>query len=343
MGLMTLTTPPAPRIAYDTDGSVVVISRTATNDHNPFIADYPTKASLNTNLATGLAIGSGLWDIQTPAIEYYAKNFVAVVFPHEMDIKAIMVSAHQRTTATSSAAWAKAYVEIQVSTDTTNGQDGSWTTVAYKDEDSYHLPFVFTTATLPPYRIGGAPNDGEYRLNPNDLFKGDGPAGPGWMLISGADEITALRLFFPRRSLPEVTNFSWMLLALNLYGEPSSATGERLELVNADDTDRADLVFGNMDVGTHVTHQIRVKNVSASADATDVRLTGVSAGLPEFYPYSHYSIQLSLDGEAWSPTVRLGDISAGELSPEVFLRVDPVEGMVGLHFARIHAFAGGWS
>ncbi len=355
---MALPTPPAPRIPYDIDGSVVVISRTSTNDHNPFVADQESKSSLNTNLSVGLGITNGYWDIPVPPVEYYAKNFVAVMFPHLMDIKGWFCSAWSRSAYTpiivTYSHESPNYVEFQVSNDTTNGQDGTWTTVAYKDEYDYAIPWRqanpnVAPITTSPYWLGNTGTYAEHVTIGNAMFEGNGPDGSGWSEISGADGVRAVRLFFPRRSLrtDEALNeaagfFAWMVLVLHLYGEPSASSDDRLSIMNSAGTDVANLAYGDIDHLDSVVRTVKVKNLSDN-DADDVRLTVSPHEVPHYFPRTHYAVRLSLDGETWLPSVRLGDIPSGGLSQGVFVRVDPVPGMVGLRFARLHAFAGGWS
>lgn len=339
---MALIQPPAPRIPYDVDGSIVSISRTVTNDHNPFVADQATRTALNSNFATGLAIGSGLWDIPTPEIEYYAKNWIAISFPRPMDIKAVFLSAWTRTSSQSFTYWARQAVDIQTSNDSSNGLDGTWATIATKDETSYALPIVFGTSTFPPYEIGTPSIGGEVRDVPDIMYQNQGPTGPGWMTVV-ADNVEAIRLYLPRRSDPQTSFFGASVFHFHVYGTASAVSGNRLEIRNAAGTAPANLAIGNVFTTAYVERTVRVKNLSTTKIAYDVVLGAETAGVPVYFPPSYFNVRLSVDGVNWLPAVRLGDIPANGLSPSVLLRVDPVPGMVGLHFARAHAFAGGWS
>ena len=361
---MDLPTPPAPRIAYDIDGSVVLFSDTSGVEKSPVdmtLTDPAAVQHLNSNQTYGLAVGTGLWSFpegQISAGLYYAKNWIAVMFPRPMDIKAWFFSARWFSARTVIIVTTNYYsvmpVEFQVSTDTTNGQDGTWTTIATKTEADYALPYQNINTNVqplqtPPYGIG-SPNypssSLEIYTGADLMYQDNGPTGPGWEAVSGGDGVRGVRLFFPNRpqadGLDIIGSLRAIILMLHLYGEPSAVSGKRLDLMNAAGTAPADLAFGDVDLATPVTRTVRVKNVSTTEDAIGVRLTAEDA-IPLFFPPSHFSVRFSLDGENWYPSLFLGDIPAGALSQSVSLRVHPLPGTVGLHFARIHALAGDWS
>lgn len=360
--MAALITPPAPRLAYEADGSVVLISRTSGVEKTPLDltdTDPRAVASLNSTQSVGIAIGSTLWTMPAGAT-YVAKNWIAVMFPRRTDVKAWFFSSLMNGTSdfndhTPGVTEQSVTVELQISPDTTNGQDGTWTTVTGKIPTDYRLPYrhgnVNVTPVLTaPYAIGNPSYPG-FPLGPQQplewltgfdlMYRDQGPTGPGWASVSGADNVRGVRLYFPHRdNVPG--GFGFLSMIFHLYGQPSSVSENRLTLTNAAGTGPAPITRGFIDPSTpYFEIPIRVKNLSATETAWDVRMTA-SSGVPLSYA-KHFNVRYSLDHVDWLSLLRVGDIPPLGLSPEVYLRIQPLAGTVGLQFPRVHAQAGEWS
>lgn len=367
---MTIPTPPAPRIAYDIDGSVVITSQTGGVEHAPFTLPESARMALNSDLSQGLVFSNDFWNMP-PATDvvgdgYYAKNYISVIFPRLMNIKGFFSSAYSLFSYPvppfSASMGGPTQIEFQVSRNTTNGVDGTWQTVSSKSESDFWLGVSWGSSDFqyPAFDVGlGDFGTNTFWSPDNSMFGSSGPSGAGWSMLTGADSVSAVRILFPTRpSNVEVDyskngKFLWLLTILHLYGVPS-AEDDRLSFVSSDGTSYSDLSIGDLDIDSSITKSFKVQNVSATFTAKYVRITlpvtspksqtsFLSEGEMLVVPDWRWAVRLSIDGQSWLPTVELGDLSPGESSSEILLRIAPVPGMVGLRFVRLLATARGWS
>ena len=369
---MSYPQPPATRLPYDADGTRVLVSRSAAE------ISYPVQIPLNAISAMNADIGGGLlldgetdWSFGTSRTDFYTRPFIALMFPWPTTIKGWSLSALSSWIPPTSLGFpqdgrmANLTVRLQASTDSTNGIDGTWTTVGTKDEGDRHLPYIIENLNFEGVEVPGVDVDGNvtiggnwsdsnslaaYRFGAYHTFQMQYDDGPiGWGIedldLSG---LVALRLYFPER--PRYIDTwqgnsgimdSWLgsaLINLHLYGYPT-APDDGLTLRNVADTGLADFWFGDVDHNVPVVQSFRVKNLS-SADAQQV----VVSIQPDdsHLQTSPESLALSIDGETWAPKISLGDISAGGISDEMHIRMLAHPSTVGRRSALVVARAGRW-
>ena len=125
---MSYPTPPGKRIPYDKNGTRVLMSRTAGDDRTPYQVHPTAVAALNSDLGHGVYVDRDFWSFSVPADTYYSKNYVSFLFPSPMDIQGVAIAAITTFVYTdffsnSNFLYPNLTVELQVSTDTTNGLD----------------------------------------------------------------------------------------------------------------------------------------------------------------------------------------------------------------------------
>lgn len=382
---MSYPTPPGRRIPYDENGTRVLISSSVGDDRTPYQVHSRAVAALNSDVGHGMILDDDWWSFADNRDGYYSKNFLALIFPHPMDITGAAVSLQADFKVPSGggfpvsfgAFFAKLTARVQVSTDTTNGLDGTWTNIFTKDENDTHLgytmsfyntgspqsapdkypePPVFPDGTLPSPGGVSRINSGIGSLviplwniaDTQDFYELDGPRGRGIQAVSGASNVMGVRLYFPRRPAP--LDAAWpasstlygAAFLLHLYGDTgSAASDDRLQIRNAADTDSPDLKWGDVTQGVPETRTIKVKNFSSTEDAEAVTLRIIPTySDPGTAPEQ---LALSLDGDIWASRVLLGDIPAGSVSDDVLLRLNPTTDTIGLRSAYVVAQAGGWN
>lgn len=174
---------------------------------------------------------------------------------------------------------------VMVSTDTTNGTDGTW-----------QGPIAIANAPL----FSTNPVKDHYRKNIQDL------PGPG---------VRALK-FDP--SGGEATKIG----KLHLYGEHAAgSTADRLRFwdpVLDQPAGPAHLDFGNVPRGAVVTRTLRVKNVSDETTAQQTRIA--MEVLTDAAPTLVGQFSLSLNGTSWLSQVNVGDLAPGAVSAVVQIR-----------------------
>ncbi len=339
---------PAPRIAYDRDGSFCFVSRNVGTSLVPFSVQPNALQRLNADEFGGLLIDSSWWNIAGD-LTGKSPHFISVVFPTLQNLVAWYASARGLFWSTPLGLYQEMNVgldiEFQVSKDTTNGLDGTWTTMANKASLADHLLFGSemapllpddTTASSPPMYEAITSGDPQYK---NALLE---PT--GWQYLYGPAQhnVRGVRLYFPRHPDTAMPNFSYVLAHFHLYGAPDAdATPDRLEIVDATTGDpKGDFHWGDIDYKNTDTDTFKIKNLASTLTANSV-----TAAIKENYPTgSGSSLQLSTDGgSTWHSSVSLGNIAAGASSGTITVRLDPASGLIGQRFARVEAEVGSWT
>ncbi len=201
---------------------------------------------------------------------------------------------------------------LQVSTDTTDGSDGNWTTILN--------PWVYSTSLIVPRQRDA--------IQP----------------ITGADNIKGVRFNINKAGSATDGNDWTRLYALHLYGlVVGSNNGLRFwHPTNDVEVGGAYFDFGDLPQGTVTTKQFRLKNTSAqqanntviSAESND---TGIIAALAAGMTFSQ-------DNSAYAATQTVTAIAAGAISPVLYARrtVGAAE-VSSTRAARIKAVPGSWS
>lgn len=277
---------PAPRMAYDMDGSTMFMLNPNTNALT--LLSGGGLASLNSETGTAAVFGYGSGG-------YYR----GIIFPQLRDVSAYFINNNGNT-------YQWSYGATQVSTNTTNGIDGTWTTIESN----------FSFSTIANYR---------------SAIK----------TVTGATGIIAIR-FYAGAGPGSITN-NWG--AFHLYGQYSAA-GDRLLMWDPaldQALGGAALDFGDVQQGNIQTKTFRIKNQSATLTANsitidDQALTDFTPSIPPQYDYS-------LDGGAtYTQTLSIGNLGPGAISSVITVRKStPNNAALSLHTLRITATASSWS
>ena len=337
---------PAPRIAYDRDGSFVFVSRNVGNDRSPFFLQPNALQRLNSDEFGGVAMTQDWWNI-VQGMETAAPHFVSVLFPTPQFIVAWYASARSRFASNNPpfpSIDVGVDIEFQVSRDTTNGLDGSWKTMAYKSYDADHLDFGNEVSALGPDDLTTIYGAKESITSGDPQYKNSSLDTSGWQYIFGPAQrqVRGVRLYFPRQPPTAYAFFVFTMLHLHLYGYPDdNATQDRLEVVDSTSGDpKGDIHWGDIDYQASDTNTFKIKNLSATLTANSV-----VASIKENYPTgSGSSLKLSIDGgTTWASSVSLGNLAPGASSSEVMVQLDPVSGLIGQRFARVEAEVSTWT
>ena len=277
---------PGHRMAYDRDGSVVVsVDNTGVSSE----LDSAQKRALNNEFGSTTA-GDG--------VSLPTGGHLAVIFPEVRDLAAYFLSSYGSYGDPSG---------VQVSTDTTNGTDGTWSAVA----------LAFSVATAYPVK----------------------PAYRQRITSVSASGIKGIRVTKSAAGNPP------SVYALHLYGAPSSSAGDRLELWHPTLDERlgaSALDWGNVPRGSSADQTFRVKNVSTTLTASGITVSlEAPTDTTPSVPGQHL---LSYSGGAFAATAAVGNLAPGAISGVVALRrVVAANAGLGVWAARVIADATTWA
>ncbi len=234
---------------------------------------------------------------------------LALVFPELRDISAYFATGAQLSLPTAILDW---------STDTTDGLDGTWTTIANN--------FLMASTTVPHIRTE----------------------------ISTITPITGVRgirfhFGFGVASTGGTSTRSASLSTIHLYGSISAGQNpDRLDFWHP----TSDAVvtgghfdFGDIKQGASAVKQFRVKNRSAAQTATSVSLSREVATFTEMLT-GDSNVEFSSDGSAYANTLAVGTLAPGALSSVLYVRRRVGAAETGTSVpkdARIVATAASWS
>lgn len=198
------------------------------------------------------------------------------------------------------------------SPDTTSGLDGTWNTVA-------------GAVSATPVATSTPPTKPTYRTSIQTK------ALPGCKAV--------------RLGVQDNNAFGPFARALHLYGAPSAAAGNRLELWHPTLTQRlgpADLDWGNAAQGSTAIRQFRVKNASASQTANTITVS--LDALTDSSPTQVSQHSLSSDGSTFTGTLSLGNLAPGAISSILHLkRTQSATAALGLWSLRLKAVPVSWT
>lgn len=195
------------------------------------------------------------------------------------------------------------------STDTTDGQDGTWTSMAN--------PFVYYYGSniLPNYRT---------QIQPLNL---SGVKGLRFNFIphnSGYNQYLITRLY-----------------AIHVYGQiQPGANDNRLAFWDqalGQEAGGAMFDFGDVSQGGTQTKTFRLKNLSSTQTANNISLTSVDVS-------TGMQISFSSDGTNFSSTLNIGNLSPGTVSSALYCRTTvPINEPIRVEAAHMSATAATWS
>jgi hypothetical protein len=284
--------PPAARLSYDQDGSLFYVRNTGISGAEASAYDVlgtlQTQGNLNAIADEDYAtqVSGGQWS-----------NAYWLIFPTQRDISHVLLMGTGGN------------VNIQWSPNTTNGVDGTWTTLTIAQG-----PNTGTRAAMRSAMVA----------TPTLL----GVKAIRWFLAEGGAGNAATRV-------------------LHLYGKPT-ATGNRLEFWHPtlDQSLRvtpAWLDWGDRVRGTTQVKSVRLKNVSSSLTASGITVS-VSAltesGAPTFV--SQHSLRINAG--SYGSTVSIATLAPGAISQVIDIRqvLDPAASL-SLWSQRLNAVATSWA
>lgn len=193
---------------------------------------------------------------------------------------------------------------IATSTNTTNGQDGTWTTVVPN-------PYVYTNGNSIPV----APT---YRTTITTV---------NWVAVS------AVRF-----------NISDIVWALHLYGSiPTTNSPDRLRIVDLSNNDiAAQLDFSDIRQRNNITKQFKVVNNSSTKTANNITVSLDTN--PDASPSLIGQYQLSTDNTAYANAINIGTLAPGASSATLYVRdTVSATAQLGPWALRLIASANTWS
>lgn len=282
---------PGPRMAYDRDGTQV---------YKIDQSSVVTQAS-----ATEIKNMNDEDDATSMATTYGSSGATVWIFPETRDLKGFYFAV-----VASFGGVQMSSPVLAVSADTTNGLDGTWTTVSTNGPDLGQV-----RPTKPGYRTSVA--------------------------TANATGIKAVKLSGVRPT-GGISAFT----TAHFYGA-RAATGDRLDLWHPTLNQTlavtpAFLDWGNRPRGTSATKQFRIKNLSAALTANTITV-GVEA-LTDASPTVVSQTTLSTDGTTFTPTVTIPAIPPGSVSGIITVKQDLLTtAVLSLWTQRLYASAGSWT
>lgn len=276
---------PSWRFAYDKDGTTVAT----------IIAGVIT--TLSSGSVTGLNDESSGSPLGTPN----GASSIAFIFPEKRDVDGYFWSGVLANNTTG--------ITIDVSTNTTNGVDGTWTQI----QGNYTYPIT----PIPFYRSA--------------------------VRSSSALAVTGIRFNFTNSSGSGVVD------TIHLYGEIiPGANPNRLALWHPTLNQRiapAYFDWGDVPRSSSADRTFRVKNLSGTLQANSVRVAQdvLTDSSVVSIPGQH---TLSMDsGTTFLPQVNIGNLAAGAISSQVLIlrRNTPSNAQLGAWAHRVFAEANSWS
>lgn len=372
---------PGRRIAYDTDGTLgflLLSEPLRPAEKGTLRAVAPMGLSgLNGDLAGGLYIagrqyinqGGGVITIIPgdwgEATYPGARNFIVLFFPDPIRLRGwFSAVAHLWQSPQGPSSFVYPEVELEVSHDSTNGQDGEWHSLDYKDADQYYpygedkhegdVAWRFADGSWWQDQSPVPEIEEFQRANAfRDEFQDGRETGRGWFPIYSGHARNVRTVRLSMSATGPLPSLYAALLLLHLYGEPDTNAGEtRLAVV--DPVTEVEMIedpsWGDVDYATESVISVGIKNLSpvATAESVEVRLSlAYPDGNPEYTGVHDFvaplagSLQLSLDEMSWTETISLGDLAPEQTVP-IFARKLPATGALGLRFAKITAETVGW-
>lgn len=226
-----------------------------------------------------------------------------VYFPEKRDLAAIFLSLSLATPGN------EVYVEVQTSTNTTNGVNGTWVT-----------------------RVASSPvSASQWGTSPTNYRSPKKVAAFG---------IRAVRLVMSAA----VPASGWILNSLHLYGVPSAgANPDRLEVWHPTLDERVSPTYfdwGKSPRGSSADRTFRVKNLSPSRRASAIMV--YCDALTDTYPsvaYQHYVAM----GSVFANSLTIASLEPGRISPVITLRrITPSDATMGVWSPRLRVVNGGW-
>lgn len=353
---------PGTRLAYDLDGSAVVISSYLTGVLSVLDVAPAAVAAMNDDRA-GALCSQNNWDYFNPETQdTLSKKFICVLFPTPTKVTGFYAPLVLREGRYSSLFTVAA--NLWGSTNSTNGIDGDWflisnpaTFIAPAYRSFSYVDYAHAISGVSPQILHtGLPNsDGDiyYHLIPtNDNYRRSGESSAGIYPVAGAltRNLRAVKITYSAPALTQQNGITLRNTAikLHLYGEPDTeALADRLDFwQTAQDlrTPAGWMDWGDTPQGSTATKSFRIKNLSTSKTASAITLSAL-AGLSTTFPTPESMLLFSLDGGAsWSSSVVIPALTSGAVSTEIKVRrTTPSTATLSNWSPRITAEVGSWA
>lgn len=349
---MPYSTPPGSRLAYDLDGTVVVV-----NDYLAgVVRDVKPAgvAAMNHDHMPGVLLSwqNAATQLQRIWDSTVEPRWVAMLFPFPTRIRGLFVSGAWITSSGSRTPYRSKYTAYG-SVNTTNGVDGDWVYIA---GDLFSADPAVPPAPSPvAHTVEGVPvtsSDYIATYPATDAYRRlFSESGFGIYEVNGATtrNLRGLRLLQTDTGAPSyVSDAGVSNLGVHLYGEgDTGAQIDRLTLWRHDmgvEVPPGWFDWGNVPQGSSAQKVFRVHNESATATAAGVTVDAVPA-LSNTSPAPDASLLFSQDaGVTWLSTAQITLLSPGATSPPILVRrVTPLDAALSNWAPRITAEVGEWT
>lgn len=323
--------PPGPRIAYDTNGSIVLLrGASAVVQEAKYGINY-----MNSERAT---YGTSEL-LQFPALSPQ-DQYLAILFPVPMRLYAIFcVSYHAYLYG---GGMKTLDMSIYTAPDTTNGDDGTWNfiqKIAHQESNGVTGPGSGMNI------MSGVIDMHDTPMVVNDVYRRSQYEG-GPTPISGqyARHVRGLRFVPSGHGSNPANQMQWKI---HLYGEPDTDASENI-LVFWDPEDdlsaAGDLLdWGDVPQGSTADKAFRVKN-NSSAQTANTIVVNAQMGQTTTDPVPSDSLLFSLNGTTWTPSVSIAALSPGAVSGQIRVRrTTPLNAQPSNWAPRVVATVGSWS
>lgn len=298
---------PDNRMAYDVDGSRVV-----------GLTTQGTILEFSQLQAEGLQ-NENTEQVHNGSTTQPGRSMVAVIFPELRNLSGWVYYENYDDSRPSGTR------RVQVSADTTNGADGTWTTIhTYGSGDGGGAETNLARNVI----------NGSQRVR--ELYRTQ---------IRSASEVNVRGV---RVGIEVATGRLDILrfAALHLYGSPSDTTDvDRLFFIETGSTNNvapAFFDFGDVPRSSTATKTFRIRNASNSLTANSITLSRTV--LFDGTPTVSGDFQFSSDGTTWSNTLSIGNLAPGTNSGTLHIRRSTAANAeLGVWALRLHADASSWS
>jgi hypothetical protein len=330
---MPYPTPPGLRIAYDLEGAQLLFQAPLTLE---ILDAHPRSVQALNDEHSGGAVFPG------PESVYVLKAFL--ILPTAYKIQGYLAEGASYEIFTTPNAH-KEVVGVEFSSDSTNGVDGTFTTIQ-------PLQFVRTQIDI-SHETGYSVYDGMtgfgHGIPLNDVYRrpdSGGSAGRGVKTVGGssARNVRVVRLSMyvvDSNRKPEAA------LHLHLYGTPdTNATKEHLRFWKSStdiEVSPGELDWGDVPLSSTADKSFRVKNNSDTKGASSILLRAVAAA-SSTTPAPHTMFLFSMDaGVTWLSELTIAALSPQAISSEIlFRRVVPSNAELSNWAPRLTTEVGEW-
>ncbi len=355
--------PPGPRIAYDADGTLGFVSGIYTGPgvhelHPGFLramnADSPRVGATEvTTLRAGTSV-----NYLYSSLDFPPAHLVVLRFPEPMRIRALAAGGIWGVYASGAMSGVAGLLfRVETSDDSTNGVDGTWSTLYVVDSVNM-FPWVAARESRGDETYGftsaisgntGSTTQVYLSVNSNYRKQRGGPGEPGWEEVHGSAsrQVTWLRLVPYQISDISISTQMMPILGawykLHLYGEPDTAASDnRLVFTDAGGVLKQSFDWGDVGQGSSHAQTFRVKNLSGSLTASGIQIS-IQPPDPNVLESPQTWLQLSPGGGVWDTTLDLGDLGPGESSDPITLRLQTGTNLVGPSGPRLFVAVEEWS